>query len=64
MYLVTGGSSGGTADPPNLASTETLIDGASAWITVGSLPAAMGALRGVSLNNKILMTGNMTITSD
>ena len=62
VYLITGGSSGGTSDPPSLTSTETLIEGASAWITLaGQLPRGLGALRGVSWNNNILMTGNFTI---
>merc|ERR1712126_91222 len=53
VYLVTGGGSG----PDLWSSTETLVDGASAWTSSGHLPVAMQGLRGVSLNNKILMTG-------
>ena len=62
VYLITGGSSGGTSDPPSLTSTETLIEDASAWITLaGQLPRGLGALKGVSLNNNILMTGKIAI---
>ena len=56
MYLVTGGY-----DHGYLSSTETLVDGAATWSTAGELPVAMLGLRGVSLNNKILMTGNIII---
>ena len=56
MFLVTGGY-GGTY----LSFTETLVDGAETWITAGPLPVAMSGLRGVSLNNNILMSGDIVI---
>ena len=56
MYLVTGGW-----DSSYLSSTEILVDGAVTWTEVGELPVSMYGLRGVSLNNKILMTGNIII---
>ena len=37
------------------------MDGASAWTTVGELPVAVPGIRGVSLDNKILMTGGIII---
>ena len=59
MYLVTGGYNNGP-----LSSTETLLDESGGWIEVGHLPSTMGALRGVSLNNNILMTGKFVIVTD
>ena len=59
MYLVTGGYNDGP-----LSSTETLLDESGGWREVGHLPSAMGALRGVSLNNNILMTGKVVIVTD
>ena len=61
MYLVTGGQGGRDSNFGILSSTETLVDGAGAWTAAGVLPVAMVGLRGVSLNNKILMTGNIII---
>ena len=52
MYLVAGGSLGG--DPE---STEILVSGSSSWSLVGNLPVGLFDLRGVSLNNKVIMTG-------
>ena len=58
VYLVTGGWSGST----RLASTEILIFGSDAWTQVGDLATGpIYALRGVSFNNKIIMTGNCLI---
>ena len=57
VYLVTGGY-GSTY----LASTEILISGSDTWTQVGDLPTGpITALRGVSLNNKIIMTGKCVI---
>ena len=41
-----------------MASTEILTHGDSKWTDVGPLPLALYGLRGVSINNKIIMTGN------
>ena len=55
MYLVAGGSLGG--DPE---STEILVSGSSAWSLVGNLPGfGLFDLRGVSFNNKVIMTGSL-----
>ena len=55
VYLVTGGS----ASSSNLVSTEVLVSGSSSWIQVGDLPTVpINGLRGVSINNNIIMTGN------
>ena len=54
MYLVTGGGVS-----PWLSSTEVLVEGTSAWMSAGELPMAMGALKAVSLNDKIFITGNI-----
>ena len=53
VFLVTGGktSSG------NIASTEVLVHGDSSWSYVGDLPVPTRGLRGVSVNNKVIMTG-------
>ena len=59
MYLVTGGYSGGYSKTDLMSSTETLVEGASAWTFIGELPVAMYGLRAVSLNNKILIIGNL-----
>ena len=37
------------------------MEGAEAWSTVGELPKAIVALKGVSLNNNIFMTGNIIV---
>jgi len=55
VYLVTGGWSGSGY----LSSTEVLVDGAASWAFAGELPKAMSDLKGVSLNNEILMTGGI-----
>ena len=60
MYLVTGGGSG----PDLWSSTETLVDGASAWTFSGNLPFQMLGLRGVSLNNKIFLTLTIIVTEN
>ena len=53
VYIVAGGFNG-----DRLSSTETLLDGAGAWSSVGNLPMAMSHLRGLSFQNKVIMTGN------
>ena len=52
VFLVTGGYNDG-----KLSSTEVLKDGDLSWTTVGNLPKAVWGIRGVSLNNRIIMTG-------
>ena len=56
VYLVTGGW-----DPDNncLSSTEILTEGSQSWRIVGPLPYAVSYLRGISFNNRIIMTGNI-----
>ena len=44
-----------------LKSTEILVKESSAWIQVGDLPVAIDGLRGVSFNNKIIMTGRKNV---
>ena len=66
VYLVTGGYTklelhvGRT-----LASTELMVEDsqgqATLWTEAGSLPSPRQALRGVSLNNNIFMTGSVWI---
>ena len=53
VFLVTGGYNNGEI----FSSTEVLKDGDLSWTTVGNLPKAVGGIRGVSFNNRIIMTG-------
>ena len=53
VYLVTGGE---YADIPWDA-TEILTEGDSEWQLSGNLPMGLHGLRGVSLKNRIFMTG-------
>ena len=55
-YLVTGGYHTGNV---TLASTELLRQDASQWVYAGELPSARYALRGATLGNKLIMTGEM-----
>ena len=48
---------GGYTGSENTATTETLAHGDDAWVKVGSLPVPMRGLKGVSFDNKIIMTG-------
>ena len=41
-----------------LSSTEVLTETGQSWLTAGSLPSPLTGLRGLSLNNKIFMTGS------
>ena len=52
--MVTGGS-------PNTAgdSTELLVHGAAQWTRSGSLPSSRKGLRGASINNKVIVTGDL-----
>ena len=52
-YLVTGGNI------PYLASTELLHQDASQWVYAGSLPSAKHGVRGATLGDKLIMTGEM-----
>ena len=61
VYLVTGGTKVGLINTSLTSSTEILIDGASLWTKVGSLPTALYGVSGVSLKNKIIMTGKNNI---
>ena len=55
VYLVTGGTGTGF----RTISTEILVSGATSWTQVGDLPTVpITGLRGASINNKIIMTGN------
>ena len=49
-----------TANPYSpLTSTEIFTKGSSSWTDVGPLPYAVFGLKGVSLENKIFMTGKI-----
>ena len=55
MYLVTGGYTG----TDDLSSTEILTKGGNSWETIGSLPRAMSGVRAISIDNTIIVTGNI-----
>ena len=57
-YLVTGGYHTGNV---TLASTELLRQDASQWVYSGELPSARYALRGATLANKLIMTGEYAL---
>lgn len=67
MYLVVGGHDQTDGDYNDeytnlnylFSSTEILTEGSSGWIEGGPLPSGMWGLKGVSLNNRIIMTGNI-----
>ena len=57
-YLVSGGSAYVDGVYTYLSSTELLREGSRAWVATGQLPGQpRGFLRGVSLDNRVLMTG-------
>ena len=60
VFLVTGGARDGST---NLASTELLRLGAAAWVTVnsGALPSPRKGLRGATLGNRVIVTGEMRV---
>ena len=61
VYLVTGGARDSST---NLASTELLRLGAGqTWVTVtsGALPSPRKGLRGATLGNKVIVTGEMRV---
>ena len=59
VYLVTGGYD----DSNRLSSTEILPSLTSQWITLESarLPRAMDGVRAVSVDNTIILTGNIVV---
>ena len=59
VHLVTGGYDVTDRSSSFLSSTEILYDGDTAWTTagLGHLPAPTDGLRGVSIDNNILVTG-------
>ena len=54
--MVTGGYNNG-----DLASTELLLQDASQWVYAGSLPSPRWGLRGATLGNKLIMTGEVMV---
>ena len=58
VLLVTGGQTLGRFYEV-LDSTELLVAGAATWLTAGPLASHRFGLRGVTLNNKIIMTGEV-----
>ena len=49
-----------TGGSPTIAgdSTELLVHGEAQWTRSGSLPSLRKGLRGASINNKVLVTGD------
>ena len=59
VLLVTGGSD---SSYNYLSSTELLLPSATSWSYSAALPSARGGLRGITLDNKVVITGtNMSI---
>jgi len=56
IYLVTGGYNG-----KNIVSTEVMSSSGSHWKYVGNLPLAVRAPSGISVNNKIFITGGFGV---
>ena len=54
VYLVAGGFS---PEVELLSSTEIFEMGSESWIEVGKLPSPLSQLKGISINNKVIMTG-------
>ena len=52
-FLVTGGYNGGY-----LSSTELLVENSAKWIYSGELPTPREGLRGVNIDQRVIMTGN------
>ena len=55
MFLVAGGYDGSGID---ISSTETLVEGDQAWNLRNLLPSKRRGLRGISLPDTVIMTGN------
>ena len=49
-------------DSSNLDSTETLVEGGQSWTLGEKLPSRRRGLRGVSLLDTVIMTGNKVLT--
>ena len=43
-----------------LSSTELLVQGGAEWTNTGSLPSPRYLARGVTINNKVIVTGTLT----
>ena len=59
VFLVTGGSF-----DDNLSSTEVLVEGGSEWIFSDPLPSPRSDLNGASLNNRIVVAGDVHIAQN
>ena len=53
---------GGYNNYAHLSSTELLLPGASSWRLSGELPSARSGLRAVTLDNKIVVSGNCQLS--
>ena len=59
VLSITGGYDGSD----DLSSTEVLTKERNTWETIGSLPRAMYAMKAVSIDNTIIVTGNITFVT-
>ena len=59
MFLVAGGFDEGSG---LISSTETLVEGSQAWNGQQPLPSGRSGLRGISLPDTVIMTGNQVHT--
>ena len=60
VYLVAGGWTGSST----LASTELLVEGAYTWAEAAPLPIARYGLRAASVNNHVIVTGEVCVQSN
>ena len=61
VYLVTGGSV--HDDYSSTETTEVLVEGGSEWIFADPLPSPRSNLHGASLNNRIVVAGDVHIVA-
>ena len=57
--LITGGEAPNYPVPHT--STEILLPGTSSWKAVGDLPVGLWLVRGISLNNEIIVSGEFDL---
>ena len=60
VYLVVGGFDQSWG---KLASTELLVHGGTEWKMSGALPFGRSGVRGVSVDNKIFISGTLNLSS-
>merc|ERR1719341_358738 len=64
VYMVAGGNARNGFDYSLTASTEMLTSGADTWVLATPLPTARSGLKGVSVDNRVYMTGGGSYTDE